>query len=200
MHGERLLVSSEREGPGCANIVLDMLRHCWFLLVVVWVALFCADARGQAPPSQASSLSSPVQTPGPTQSAPPAEGTPTNPASPPAESATQGPVPHAISVTFDYDFDRTPACTGNIKRRCVQQFVVYDISGGPNHPYRIGVVALPDHPFGQRRAIPGKTDPHIFESGRHLIAVTAQELEPQPHPLESSTIGCASCTAWVNIP
>jgi hypothetical protein len=176
-----------------------MLRDCWFpLVVVVWAALFCADVRGQAPPSQASS-SVPVQTPGPTQSAP-AQGAPTNPTSSPAESATQGPIPHIISVTFDYDFDRTPACTENIKRRCVQQFVVYDISADPKHPYRIGVVALPDHPFGQRRAIPGKTDPHIFESGRHLIAVTAQEPEPQPHPLESTTIGCASCTAWVKIP
>jgi len=178
-----------------------MLRDCLSpLVVVVWVALFCANARGQAPPSQASSLSSSVQTPGPAQSAPTAPETPPNPASSPAGPATQGPVPHRISVTFDYDFDRTPACTEKIKRRCVQQFVVYDISAGPSHPYQIGVVALPDHPFGQRRAIPGKTDPHIFESGRHLIAVTAQEPEPQPHPLESNTVGCASCTAWVKLP
>ena len=174
--------------------------YSFSLVVVVWVALISADARGQAPPSQASSLSSPVQTPGPTQSAPPAQGAPTNPSSSPAEPATPRPVPHTISVTFDYDFDRTPACTEEIKHRCVQQFVVYDISAGPNHPYQIGVVALPDHPLGQRRAIPGKTDPHIFESGRHLIAVTAQESEPQPRPLESNTVGCASCTVWVNIP
>jgi len=177
-----------------------MLRDCLFALVVILCGLGCTDVRGQAPPKQSSSSSAPVQTPVPTQSAPPAQDSPTHPASSSAGSATQAPVPHTISVSFDYDFDRTPACTEKIKRHCVKQFVVYDISGGANHAYQIGIVALPDHPFGQRRAIVGKTDPHVFESGRHLIAITAQEEGAQPHPLESNTIGCVSCTTWVTIP
>ncbi len=180
-----------------------MLRDCSFALVaVLCVALSCVEVRGQAPPSRASSSSAQVQTPAPTQSAPPAQEspTPTNPGSSSTQSPTQAPVPHTISVSFDYDFDRTPACTEKITRRCVQKFVIYDISSGANHAYPIGTVALPDHPYGQRRAIVGKTDPHVFESGRHLIAISAQEPEPQPHPLESNTVGCTSCTTWVNIP
>jgi len=177
-----------------------MLRDNSFALVaMVCVALSCAEVHGQAPPGQAP-LSVQAQTPANRQSASPAPGSPTNPTSSSIEPAKQGSAPHTISVTFDYDFDRTPACTEKIKRRCVLQFVVYDISAGSNHAYQIGTVALPDHPYGQRRAIPGKTDPHIFESGKHLIAVAAQEAEPQPHPLESNTVGCASCTTWVNIP
>jgi len=169
------------------------------LVAVVWVALSCAEVRGQAPANWAWS-SAHVQKPPLTQSAPPAQQPPTHPDSSSVQSPTQEPVAHTISVSFDYDFDRTPACTEKITRRCVQRFVVYDISSGANHAYPIGTVALPDHPYGQKRAIPGKTDPHVFESGRHLIAVTAQEPEPQPHPLESNTVGCASCTTWVNIP
>jgi len=142
-----------------------MLRDCSFALVaVLCVALSCVEVRGQAPPSRASSSSAQVQTPAPTQSAPPAQEspTPTNPSSSSTQSPTQAPVPHTISVSFDYDFDRTPACTEKITRRCVQKFVIYDISSGANHAYPIGTVALPDHPYGQKRAIPGKTDPHVL--------------------------------------
>lgn len=178
-----------------------MLRDFSFgLVAVVCVALSCAEVRGQAPANRASSSSAQVQTPPPPPSAPPAQQPPTHPDSSSVQSPTQGPVAHTISVSFDYDFDQTPACTEKITRRCVQRFVVYDISSGANHAYPIGTVALPDHPHGQRRAILGKTDPHVFESGRHLIAVTAQEPEPEPHPLESNSVGCASCTTWVDIP
>jgi hypothetical protein len=144
------------------------------------------EARGQSSGSGASASSK--------------AATPAPPSAPSAPAASPGPVPRTISVTFDYDFDRTPACTEKVTRRCIKQFVLYDISSGANHPYQIGTVALPDQPYGQKRGIPGKTDPHVFQSGKHLIAVTAQEPEPQPHPLESNTAGCFSCTIWVNIP
>jgi hypothetical protein len=173
------------------------------LLSAVVVTLCCTEVRGQAPPTRASSLSARVQTPAPpTPSAPSPQAAPSGQASSPGQSSTAppGPVLHTISVTFDYDFDRTPACTAKIQHRCVKQFVIYDISSGSNHAYPIGVVALPDGPYGQKRGIVGKTDPHVFESGKHIIAVTAQEPEPQPRPLESNTAGCTSCTTWVNIP
>jgi hypothetical protein len=176
-----------------------MLRGWFALLSAFFLLLSCDELCGQAAPGWASSLSAQVQTPANKESAPPPRP---NQASSPAQSSTAsaGPVPHTISVTFDYDFDRVPACTGKTQHHCVKQFVIYDISSGSNHAYQIGTVALPDSPYGQKRGIPGKTDPHVFESGKHLIAVTAQEPEPQPHPLESITAGCASCTTWVNIP
>jgi hypothetical protein len=176
---------------------------CFALLPVVLVTLSCTEARGQAAPNLSSLRSGQLQTPAvPTQSAPSAQAPPANPtsSSPPPSTAPTGAVAHTISVTFDYDFDRTPACTTKIKHGCIQQFVVYDVSSGPKHAYQIGRVDLPDHPYGPKRGIAGRTDPHIFESGKHLIAVAAQEREPQPHPLESSTADCTSCATWVSIP
>ncbi|HXW62011.1 MAG TPA: hypothetical protein VEJ45_05385 [Candidatus Acidoferrales bacterium] len=169
---------------------------------MVLLALSCAEALGQAAPNGSSLLPDQVQTPAvPTQPAPSEapSGNSTSSSLPPSTGPT-GPVAHTISVTFDYDFDQTPACTAEIKRRCVQQFVVYDISSGAKHAYQIGRVDLPDHPYGQKRGIAGKTDPHVFESGKHLIAVAAREPEPQPYPVESTTAGCSSCATWVSIP
>jgi hypothetical protein len=172
-----------------------MLRGCAFVLVGAGLAtLWCAEVRGQAAAAQ-------VQTPAPpTESSAQAPAVSQAPSSVQSSRASPGPVWHTISVTFDYDFDRTPACTPKIQHRCVKQFIIYDISSGLNHPYPIGTVALPDGPYGQKKGIFGKTDPRVFESGKHLIAVTAQEAEPQPNPLESNTAGCTSCTTLVNIP
>ena len=37
---------------------------------------------------------------------------------------------HKITFTFDYDFRVTPACSREVKEKCVQQFNFYEISGG----------------------------------------------------------------------
>ena len=176
-----------------------MIRGYAFGLLPFILATFCVAGVHGAAPTWTSSLC--AQAP-PTQSAPSTQAPPIHetPSSVQSSTASPGPVPHTISVTFDYDFDRTPACAAKIKHRCVKQFIIYDISSGSNHAYPIGTVALPDHPYGQRQGIAGKTDPHVFESGKHLIAIAAQEEEPQPRPLESNTAACTSCTAWVNIP
>jgi hypothetical protein len=134
--------------------------------------------------------------------------TPTAPQSAGGTSSGQA---HTIAVTFDYDFDKTPACSAKVTQKCVKEFVIYDISGGPNHPFKIGTVALPDNPVGNKQGISGKSDSRVFESGQHLIAVTAQEpaaasssqsgKQPgsgqQSKPLESPA---AACTTWVTIP
>jgi hypothetical protein len=170
-------------------IVHDMLRgRAFALLPAVLVTLCSAEVGGQAP-TGAPSFSAHTQT----------QATPANQASSsaPSSAASAKPTPHTISVTFDYNFDRTPACTEKIQHHCVKQFIVYDISTGPRHAYQIGTIALPEHPYGLKQGIAGKTEPRVFESGKHLIAVVAQEPEPQLHPLESDT---AACTIWVNIP
>ena len=170
-----------------------MVRGCALgLLPAILVTLCSAEVRAQAAsPAPSAHVQAPApQAPSVSQASSSTQPSPSPP----------GPVPHTISVTFDYDFDRTPACTAKIQHRCVKQFVVYDISSGYSHPYQIGTVALPDAPYGLRRGILGKTDPHVFESGKHLIAVTAQGPEPQAHPFESGTAGCTGCTTWVNIP
>ena len=119
---------------------------------------------------------------------------PPPPASPPAP--THG--VHTISVTFDYDFRLTPACTAHVTSNCVQQFVVYDISGGASKAkrHKLFTVPLPPNPVGMVHSIPG-TSPHIdFESGKHLLGVTA--LEPGTGPNNESQPQV--CTAWVAIP
>lgn len=37
---------------------------------------------------------------------------------------------HTIRVTFDYDFTAIQACSPKVTKKCVAQFVVYDISAG----------------------------------------------------------------------
>lgn len=161
----------------------------WLLLSAIILPL--AEVRAQTPtPSQ----SSPAETP----TAPQSAGSTSNKS-------------HTITVTFDYDFDRTPACSAKVTQKCVKQFVIYDISGGADKPFEIGTVALPANPKGKAQGISGKSDPRVFESGKHLIAVTAQEPPAAPSsqsskrpttgaqskPLESSA---ADCTTWVEIP
>jgi hypothetical protein len=185
------------------------LRFCSLSLAL----LACSEAHAQAAPAQAlvaqtqqqaPALQQPAQTPPNTQ--PPAPGQSSTPAPP---------VPHTIAVKFDYDFNQTPACTPQVTQECVKQFVIYDISSGPQNAFKIGTVALPDNPVGKRPGITGKSDSRVFESGKHLIAVAAQEPAtappgqargkqvtggPQPVPPESTMSACASCTTWVTIP
>jgi hypothetical protein len=39
-------------------------------------------------------------------------------------------VKHSITVKFDYDFRATPACVSAVRKNCVEQFNLYDISAG----------------------------------------------------------------------
>src|SRR5262249_41562537 len=118
--------------------------RCRAFVLLVALPLAYAEAHAQAqtptlpPPSRpAQSSTQPnTQAPAPARSA----------ATPPA-------VPHAIVVTFDYDFNATPACAAQVREKCVTQFVIYDISGGPQRPFRIGIVPLPDNPSGKKQGI-----------------------------------------------
>lgn len=100
---------------------------------------------------------------------------------------------HTITLTFDYDFRLTPACSSKITQDCVQQFVGYDISAGVAKRTKLGVIPLPSNPKGLVRRISGTTPPLLFESGKHLFAVTAQ----MPNGKESDP---DSCTAWADVP
>jgi hypothetical protein len=93
-----------------------------------------------------------------------------NPAPAPA------PAKHTITVHFDYDFNGTPACPQPKDKPCVEQFIVYDISGGisPEQRYKLFTVAVPSEAKGAMKGITGISPPISFESGTHVIAVTAQ--------------------------
>ena len=102
--------------------------------------------------------------------------------------------PHKITVTFDYDFTKTPSCAPpKVKDKCVAQFNIYDISAGVNS--RSKLFSMPP-PVGETKRVTGitATSPErTFESGRHLIGVATQE----PDGTESDPRGC---TIWVDIP
>jgi hypothetical protein len=100
---------------------------------------------------------------------------------------------HTISCTFDYDFRITPACSPKVTEGCVQQFNLYDISAGIPKRVKLASIPVPAGASGFVKGISATTDPLLFESGRHLLAVTAQ----MPNGLESDF---TKCTTIVKIP
>jgi hypothetical protein len=134
--------------------------------------------RGASPSSQATTQES-SQAPGSMQS---------------GESATVSHGWHFLTVTFDYDFAKTPACSATVKTACVEEFIAYDISAGVKHRTKLFEIPLPSKPVGLVRGITKKSPMKFdFESGKHLISVSARE----PDGRESRH---RACTTWIDIP
>jgi hypothetical protein len=105
----------------------------------------------------------------------------------------EGPSMHSITVKFDYDFGRTPACTDKIKKRCIQQFVVYDISAGEASPSQLFTVPVPPDANGLVSGITGTSPKLSIASGSRRLGVVAHE----PDGKESRP---GSCTIWISVP
>jgi hypothetical protein len=98
---------------------------------------------------------------------------------------------HTVSVEFSYDFTLVPACSSTVAKKCIAQFNVYDISAGK--PIKLFSIPAPPGAKGPVKSITGESQPLLFESGKHLLAVTAQMVsseESDPH----------ACTVWAQIP
>ena len=93
---------------------------------------------------------------------------------------------HSITVKFNYDFKKTPACSGTVKTNCVQQFNVYDISGGPANRIKLFTISVPAGATGAVTGITGTSPKLIFETGKHFLGVTAQT----PSGVESDPGAC----------
>jgi hypothetical protein len=79
---------------------------------------------------------------------------------------------HTISVTFSFDFGKSPSCGEKpTLKTCVKQFVVYDVSG---KRFRLFAVPVPEGARGYVNNITGQSPTRIFLPGKHFIAVTAQ--------------------------
>jgi hypothetical protein len=100
---------------------------------------------------------------------------------------------HTVTVTFDYDFSKTPACTATITKHCVMQFIAYDISAGARNPVMLFPIPLPTNPTGAKKGITKASPPLDFESGKHLISVSAMS----PDGTHSRR---SLCTTWITIP
>jgi hypothetical protein len=155
-----------------------------------------ATQSSQAQPAPGTSERSPgAQTPGQSTKQAPGQAPGSTQGAP--SSTTEGATSHGshfVTVKFDYDFSKTPACSVTVKAGCVQEFVAYDISGGVNHRIKLFEIPLPPEPVGVVSGIPGKSPTKLdFESGKHLLSVVARE----PDGRESRHL---ACTTWIEIP
>ncbi|HKS67240.1 MAG TPA: hypothetical protein VJR26_08390 [Candidatus Acidoferrales bacterium] len=100
---------------------------------------------------------------------------------------------HKITVTFDYDFTRTPACRAEIKRDCVKQFNVYEVGPGIKILAKLMSIPVPRGAHDVVKGLSGTTRWLTIEPGKHLIAVTAQTPEGAESDLRL-------CRVWVLIP
>jgi hypothetical protein len=78
---------------------------------------------------------------------------------------------HSITVKFDYDFTKTPACSAKTtSKTCVKEFEVYDVSGGR---YKLFSIPVPEGAKGFVKGITGQSPARTFEPGTHFLSVTA---------------------------
>jgi hypothetical protein len=97
-----------------------------------------------------------------------------NAASPPGSAM------HSITVTFDYDFTKTPACSDKVKTKCVAKFSVYDISEGK--PIFLFSVLVPAEAKGLVKGIAASSPRMAFVVGSHRIGVAAQTPDGKESP------------------
>jgi hypothetical protein len=95
-------------------------------------------------------------------------------------SAAAGSAMHSITVQFDYDFTKTPACTGKVTKACVQKFNVYDISG--EKPYLLFSIPAPQNAQGLMKGITASSPRMWFAIGSHRIGVSAQMPDGEKSP------------------
>jgi len=99
---------------------------------------------------------------------------------------------HTVTVTFDYNFGMTPACSDKVADNCVKQFNVYDISAGVEHRTRLFTILADPASKGIVKGITGTSPMLLFAPGKHLISVVAQTPSDKKSAPEA-------CTAWIEI-
>lgn len=87
---------------------------------------------------------------------------------------------HTITLTFDYDFTKTPACSATVKVHCVAKFSVYDISS--HKPYFLFFAPVPSGAHGVVKGITATSPQLLFAVGKHRIAVSAVEPDGSESP------------------
>ena len=110
--------------------------------------------------------------------------TPTNP---PADGK------HTITVNFNYDFSKTPSCSERIRKACVVQFNVYDISAGAKSPTKLFSVPAPPGETRPANGISGMSQRLLLQPGKHQLAVTAQMPDGKESKVDARS-------TWVDIP
>ena len=102
---------------------------------------------------------------------------------------------HTITVTFTYDFRLTPACAGKVRKNCVTQFNIYDLSAGFKNRTKLFSIPVGTDVGKGVKEFSATSPLLLFESGKHLIGAAAQG--PEPGKLESDP---RLCKVWVEVP
>jgi len=178
--------------------------HWAWALALMFFALVCAATSARAGASAASKAQPPQSTQGTTT---PHAATPQGASSPQSTraSASTSQTPpdalHYITVTFDYDFTKTPPCSTSKKHAvhpCAGQFSIFETTNGTSQRHRILLfnVPLPPYPQGVVKGITLKSPQKIdLVLGWHKLGVAAMD----PIGWESTLQFCDSCATWINV-
>jgi hypothetical protein len=82
---------------------------------------------------------------------------------------------HTVTIQFDYDFTKTPACSRTVKLKCVTQFNVYEVSGLT--PIWLFSIPAPSGANKFVAGITGTSSGRIFFPGPHRFGVSARTSE-----------------------
>jgi hypothetical protein len=100
---------------------------------------------------------------------------------------------HTITLKFTYDFRKTAACSEKVRKNCVTQFNLYDLSAGYKNRTKLFSIPVGTVTEAGVKEYTATSPLILFESGKHLIgmaAQTAENVESDPR----------ACKTWVEIP
>ena len=80
---------------------------------------------------------------------------------------------HTVTVTLNYDFSVDNACSASVTTGCIQQFNIYDITGGGT-PVKLFTIAAPSGATTAVTGITGTSGAVSLKAGVHTFAATAQ--------------------------
>ncbi|MGC2464676.1 MAG: hypothetical protein WA517_05730 [Candidatus Acidiferrum sp.] len=86
--------------------------------------------------------------------------------------AVANPRKRRVTVTFNYDFNLSHACSLPLTKNCVKQFNVYDATD--KEQVKLFSIPVPADAAGFVKGITGTSPPLSLRAGEHVIVVTAQ--------------------------
>ena len=100
------------------------------------------------------------------------------------------PSQHTVSVTLNYDFSVDNACSATVTTGCIQQFNIYDITGGGT-PVKLFTIAAPSGAATAVTGISGTSGAVSLKAGVHTFAATAQTADGTESSPNGSTATAA---------
>ena len=172
-------------------------------LALMFCALMCAATVARAETSSTSKAQTPrggqgttAQQATSTQPAPP-QGTSSQQTTPSSDTQSSPPdALHFITVTFDYDFTKTPPCsTKKPVHPCADHFSIFETTNGTKKKYRVPLfdVPLPAKPQGKKTVTQKSPQQIDLVLGWHKLSVAAVD----PVNGDSTLYFCDSCATWI---